>query len=109
MDFCYGWIQFPSLKVSLPAGISFNITNFWRGLSDSQTLNFVCCERNKETGRGPGKIFWCVVFELVKEGDKEEDIPGDAKTEEAEVEPEGEQPEQNLQGEDNHLNVEAES
>lgn len=73
MDFCYGWIQFPSMKVSLPVGVSFNIAQFWNGLPNSQTVNFVCCERNKETGRGPGKIFWCIAFELLKDEDEDEE------------------------------------
>jgi hypothetical protein len=69
-DFCYGFLTFPNLTLSLPGGISFDLMKYW----DDQPVRFVCCERDTEDNgklKGPGKTFWCVVFEVVddSEGD----------------------------------------
>lgn len=73
MDFCYGYVQFPSLYVSLPGGLSFDVKKYWNG----QPVKYTCCERNKGTGKGPGRIFYCVVFELLEdeEDEDEEQVP----------------------------------
>jgi len=71
-DFCYGFIKFPSLLLSLPAGISFDLKRYW----DGQPVRFVCCERPK-SGSGSGaagfsledaKTFWVVQFEIEEDG-----------------------------------------
>jgi len=67
-DFCYGFLSFPSLRLSLPGGISFDCTRYW----DGQPVRFVCCERAPD-GRGPGTPFWCVVFEVVEDGEEDSD------------------------------------
>lgn len=59
-DFCYGFLSFPSITLRLPCGISFDCMKYW----DGQPVTFVCCERAK-TGKGPGRTFWCVRFEVV--------------------------------------------
>jgi len=61
-DFCYGFIQFPSLSLCLPGGISFDLTKYW----DGQPVRFVCCER-AEPGQNPvdARSFWCVAIEKV--------------------------------------------
>jgi len=63
-DFCYGFLTFPSLSLSLPAGMSFDLTKYW----DGQPVRFVCCERHPE-GFQKAKTFWCVVFEIVDDID----------------------------------------
>lgn len=68
-DFAYGFLTFyPSLALSLPGGISFDLVRYW----DGQPVTFVCCERKKD-GDGPGRMFWCVVFEIVLDGEEGED------------------------------------
>lgn len=69
MDFCYGYLQFPSLYLSIPGGLSLDLKKYWNG----QPVRFTCCERNKEAGRGPGKDLFCIVFELVEDEDDEEE------------------------------------
>jgi len=61
-DFCYGFIQFPSLSLCLPGGISFDLTKYW----DGQPVRFICCER-AEPGQNPvdARSFWCVAIEKV--------------------------------------------
>ncbi|KZV90059.1 DUF1769-domain-containing protein [Exidia glandulosa HHB12029] len=77
-DFCYGFLSFPSLTLKLPGGISFDCKRYW----DGQPVRFVCCERTGEGGSiGPGRVFWCVSFEL---GEEDGDEDGDDPTEEAE-------------------------
>ncbi|KAL4252011.1 Protein of unknown function DUF1769 [Pleurotus pulmonarius] len=68
-DFCYGFLQFsPSLALALPGGLSFDLMKYW----DGQPVRFVCCERKGENEEGGsdepwGRIFWCVVIELVED------------------------------------------
>lgn len=65
-DFSYGFIQFPRLALSLPGGLSFDLTKYW----DGQPVRFVCCERAKEGEMGAsGRVFWCVAIEQVAEED----------------------------------------
>lgn len=67
-------MSFPEIRLNLPGGLSFDLMNYW----DGQPVRFVCCERIKEDGvpvKGPGKVFWCVVFEVVP--DEEEEEPND--------------------------------
>jgi len=59
-DFAYGFILFPSLTLNFPV-VSFDLMKYW----DGQPVRFVCCERAKDGKPGPGKTFWCVVFEVV--------------------------------------------
>jgi len=69
-DFCYGFLTFPKLTLSLPGGISFDLTKYW----DGQPVRFVCCERSAD-GRGklngPGRTFWCVILEVVDDAEGE--------------------------------------
>jgi len=58
-DFCYGFIKFPDLLLSLPAGISFDLKKYW----DGQPVRFVCCERHPGGFKG-ARTFWCVQFEI---------------------------------------------
>lgn len=52
---------------------------------------FVRCERARG-GKGPGKIIWCVGFELeILDGNEDRDEDGDAEGEEDEDEDEEEQ------------------
>jgi len=68
-DFCYNFITFPDLHLSLPGGISFDLTKYW----DGQPVRFVCCERPKKRRDGAGSDitgatpFWCVAIERVGE------------------------------------------
>jgi Protein of unknown function (DUF1769) len=69
-DFCYGFLTFPKITLSLPGGINFDLMKYW----DGQPVRFVCCERNADAGgklAGPGRTFWCVVFEVVDDGEGE--------------------------------------
>ncbi|KAG8933880.1 hypothetical protein FRC03_010929 [Tulasnella sp. 419] len=63
MDFCYGFLRFPSLDLQLPGGISFDLKKYW----DGQPVRFVCCERAKDGSAIEGETYWCVIFELVEE------------------------------------------
>jgi hypothetical protein len=64
-DFAYGFIQFyPSLSLDLGMGLSFDLKKYW----DGQPVRFVCCERRKDGQPGAGRIFWCVVFDIVTNG-----------------------------------------
>jgi len=58
-DFCYGFLKFPDLLLSLPAGISFDLKKYW----DGQPVRFVCCERHPR-GFRHAKTFWIVQFEI---------------------------------------------
>ncbi|PFH49904.1 hypothetical protein AMATHDRAFT_62184 [Amanita thiersii Skay4041] len=64
-DFCYGFLEFqPSLSLRLPGGITFDLMRYW----DGQPVRFVCCERkdsNSSNEEGWGRVFWCVVIEMV--------------------------------------------
>ncbi|KZV99444.1 DUF1769-domain-containing protein [Exidia glandulosa HHB12029] len=65
-DFCYGFLNFPSITLKLPCGLSFDCLKYW----DGQPVSFVCCERDR-SGKGPGaKVFWCVVFEIVPDAEE---------------------------------------
>ena len=69
-DFCYGFLTFPKITLSLPGGINFDLMKYW----DGQPVRFVCCERNADAGgklAGPGRTFWCVVFEVVNDAEGE--------------------------------------
>ncbi|KIJ36353.1 hypothetical protein M422DRAFT_34310 [Sphaerobolus stellatus SS14] len=72
-DFCYGFLTFPNLALSLPGGISFDLKKYW----DGQPVRFVCVERQSEqgsddtsSGSGEGsyeseedeRMFWCIVI-----------------------------------------------
>jgi len=88
-DFCYGFLSFPQLALTLPGGLSFDLMKYW----DGQPVRFVCCERAEDgdgsdsgtseelriksrkarsTRRvgGPGRVFWCVMFEVVPDGEE---------------------------------------
>src|SRR5258706_7316844 len=67
-DFCYGFLTFPKITLSLPGGINFDLMKYW----DGQPVRFVCCERNSDAaGRleGPGRTFLCVVLEVVDDAE----------------------------------------
>ena len=66
MDFCHGHVQFPSMYLSVPGGLSTDLKKYW----NHQPIRFNCSERNPENGKGPGRDFFCVVFQYV--GDDEE-------------------------------------
>lgn len=42
---------------------------------DGQPVRFVCCERLPDGAKGPGDPFWCVVFEVVLDGEEEVEVP----------------------------------
>lgn len=83
-DFCYGFLGFPSLTLKLPGGVSFDCKKYW----DGQPVRFVCCEAGD--GAGPGRVFWCVAFEL--EEDEDEADAGDEREKTAGSAPEGGDP-----------------
>lgn len=63
-DFCYGFLAFPQLALTLPGGLAFDLTRYW----DGQPVRFVCCLRPKtEDGEtvGEARVFWCVAIESV--------------------------------------------
>jgi len=74
-DFCYGFLQFtPTLSLSLPGGISFDLMHYW----DGQPVRFVCCERKRQADGGDGfgegdaesgvpwgRVLWCVAIQLI--------------------------------------------
>jgi hypothetical protein len=64
-DFCYGFIQFPQLALTLPGGISFDLMRYW----DGQPVRFVCCRRAQEGEDvvDDARVFWCVAIELVED------------------------------------------
>jgi len=66
-DFCYGFLVFPNLSLSLPGGISFDLKKYW----DGQPVRFVCIERQRdssgeivgvESDNEDERTFWCVVI-----------------------------------------------
>lgn len=70
MDFCYGFLAFPRLALTLPGGIKFDLARYW----DGQPVRFVCCLRPEEGGRGrvpvgDARVFWCVAIESVDDED----------------------------------------
>ncbi|TDL25157.1 DUF1769-domain-containing protein [Rickenella mellea] len=71
-DFCYGFIAFPDLSLSLPGGLSFDLTKYW----DGQPVRFVCCQRKENDEGGAGRPFWCVAIELVEEDGESEGSEG---------------------------------
>ena len=69
-DFCYGFLTFPKITLNLPGGINFDLMKYW----DGQPVRFVCCDRSADDrGRldGPGRTYWCVVFEVVDDAEGE--------------------------------------
>lgn len=67
-DLCHGHIHFPAMTLSFPGGITFECAKHWE---EGQMLIFVCCERPNGTDEpltGPGKMFWCVGFEILLDG-----------------------------------------
>lgn len=65
-DFCYGFLAFPALALTLPGGLSFDLTRYW----DGQPVRFVCCLRPKQDeGESvqDARVFWCVAIESVDE------------------------------------------
>lgn len=59
-DFCYNFISFPSLSLTLPCGLAFDLTKYW----DGQPVRFVCCERPIEGDNvSSTTVFWCVAIE----------------------------------------------
>lgn len=68
-DFCHGFLSFPSITLRLPGGLAFDCLKYW----DGQPVSFVCCER-APGGKGPGRMFWCVVFEVVQDDEDGSDI-----------------------------------
>lgn len=85
LDFCHGLLSFKDngLAVSFPTPVtpvSFDLMRYW----DGRPVWFVCCERAQGNGgKGPGKIIWCVGFEIL---DGLEDGDEDAEGEEDEEE-----------------------
>ncbi|KAF8310960.1 DUF1769-domain-containing protein [Clavulina sp. PMI_390] len=79
-DFCQGLLSFEhgGLSVSFPM-VHFDLMQYW----DGRPVWFVCCERDKEQGKGPGAMIWCVGFEIMADAETagaqapEEDISGD--------------------------------
>jgi len=82
-DFCYGFLTFPNLALSLPGGISFDLKKYW----DGQPVRFVCVERqsvseqgsdetssgeDSEDDREDERMFWCVVI-VAEHGDDDVD------------------------------------
>lgn len=67
-DFCQGLLSFENgLSVSFPM-VHFDLMQYW----DGRPVWFVCCER-AQNGKGPGPSIWCVGFEILKDGDEEDD------------------------------------
>jgi len=67
VDFCQGYLTFdPTLALTLPVGFSINLERYW----DGRPICYVCCERGD--GDGPGKVIWCVAFDLVQEDELNE-------------------------------------
>ncbi|KAF8319759.1 hypothetical protein DL93DRAFT_118506 [Clavulina sp. PMI_390] len=77
-DFCHGWLSFSNrgesgsgtsagsgLSLNFPM-VEFDLMKYW----DGRPVWFVCCERNKEQGIGPGAMIWCVGFEIVEAEEK---------------------------------------
>ncbi|KZV99311.1 hypothetical protein EXIGLDRAFT_252497 [Exidia glandulosa HHB12029] len=68
-DLAHGHIHFPALQLKFPGGITFDCAQHWE---EGQMLIFVCCERpsgaNEKKITGPGRMFWCVGFELLLDG-----------------------------------------
>lgn len=74
-DFCHGYLSFADngLGLSFPM-VHFDLVKYW----DGRPVLFVCCERDKVSGKGPGNIIWCVGFEIIEDGKVvEDDISGD--------------------------------
>ena len=70
-DFCYDFLQFrhEGVTLRLPGGLSIDLMKYW----DGQPVRFVCCERRSDGTRGPGRSFWCVQFEVVPDGEDEDE------------------------------------
>lgn len=67
-DFCQGLLAFEDgLSLSFPM-VHFDLMQYW----DGRPVWFVCCERSKD-GKGPGAPIWCVGFEILKEGEEEDE------------------------------------
>lgn len=62
-DFCHGHLGFAQgegLELSLPM-ISFDLMKYW----DGRPVWFLCCERRKDGGPGPGSPLFCIGFEII--------------------------------------------
>lgn len=71
IDFCHGHLSFdPKLALKIPGGIKMDLERLW----DGRQVRFVCCERGKPLVEGGenvwGRMFWCVAFEPLEEGEK---------------------------------------
>lgn len=73
MDFCYGFITFPELYLTLPAGISFDLMRYW----DGQPVRFACCRRTTN-GAVPEDedMFWCVEIRMARSDSDSEGSSG---------------------------------
>ena len=68
-DFCHGHLSFPSLALSLPGGVSFDLAKRW---PKDMPVRFVCCRRNSGVSPLDSVIYWCVVFDVVDDDDDDE-------------------------------------
>jgi len=63
-DFCHGYLQFPELTFSLPAGVQFDLMSYY----DERPVHFLCKKRGTE-----GEIFFVVSFLVLKDGGEAEE------------------------------------
>ncbi|GAA5880244.1 hypothetical protein JCM1840_003405, partial [Sporobolomyces johnsonii] len=70
-DFAHGFVDFKTLALALPGGLSFSLARYWNG----EPVVFSCQRRSD------GETFFVVTFELVEDDEDEGEGEGEGKGE----------------------------